>query len=203
MKLVRAFPILLVSLLSIDCSHKKSAFESPSISITNNQFDLHLPKDMSKALKKLNNRFTAWKTTDYASYVRKEVLSSHDLRRAPFALVFDINRDGILDVVIDGHDDKSAILICIYSTPKGFTAVELINSELFSPKSIENYDDGKQDFGIPYFLWPPNLTADKPQPSTFSVAYPQPLDKFGKECGDASLIDYSFKNGSIVEETAM
>ncbi len=176
--------------------------QTPSISIRGREFFLNLPTQMQLAIQKLNPKFTAWNSGDYTQNVRNEVIESKDPRRAPFALILDVNHDGIPDLILDGHDDQAAILMCVYSADKAFKAIEIRRDALFQPKSVDNYYDGKLDPGIPYFIWPPNKKAAASNRYTFSIGYPQAIDKDGNEGCDPSILDFKFTRGKFIERSA-
>lgn len=147
-------------------------------------------KEMEAALRQFNPRFVVWETSDYAATIQKGALRDN---REPYALILDVNGDRTSDLVLDGHDDKNSLLICLLSTPKGYDVVVIRQIDLRHPKEIVNFNDGVKEMGLNYYLWP------NKQGTGFTLAYPQQSDSEGKLLKDGAIYDYTFENGKFHE----
>jgi hypothetical protein len=171
--------------------------EQPIISYKDGNWELVIPKKMHSAIQKTCPKFILWKTSDYTDKILKSLIDDHDSRRAPFALIVDVNKDGILDVILDGHDDKDSLLICVLSEGKVFKTVIITKEQLINPKDIENINLGKKEYGINYFLWLPqdDSKKDKSYSPAFIIAFPQQTDSQGELLRDGDIVNYYFENG--------
>lgn len=99
---------------------------------SDNEFSVFLPEAMNRTLHDYDPAFGIWKEGDfYPSVVRDYRFSE---QQAPSAVIGDFNADGILDIVLDGHNKNSDLRICILSNGKSFGVVEISRSSLTDPK---------------------------------------------------------------------
>ncbi|MBI5578468.1 MAG: hypothetical protein HY895_04875 [Deltaproteobacteria bacterium] len=161
-----------------------------SIAFTTHAEEAVINKKMVAALKKYNPRFVAWKTGDYTPTIQKD---SIEKKRYPYALILDVNGDKKNDLILDGHDDKNSLLICLISTPKGYGVIVLRQIDLLNPEKLENMNDGNKETGLNYYLWP------NKEGTGFTLAYPQQTDTKGNLLNDGAMIDYLFKDGEFQE----
>lgn len=141
---------------------------------------------MRKALDGTAPGFATWKTADYTPAVRKDAA---ERKAVPWALELDVNGDGKTDLLLDGHDRKRSLLVCLVSKGTAYQAVQVESSELVVPSWLISYDDGKQAVGLSYFLWP---LADR---KGFTKGIPQSSDAQGELLGEGSSTDYRYRKG--------
>jgi hypothetical protein len=193
------FTILLI-LLSITFSPLVSSeLNVPGIIEKDGIHQLLLPLEMEKALKEYNPNFKLWESTDYTPMIRNDDYSRY---RAPFALILDVNKDGILDVIIDGHVDGNSSIVCIISEKRSFTTIQVDSwYTVEDPLKLENYHDGKKEYGLNYYLWfAPNQSKDPFL--IFSIGIPQQIDPAGELINDGGFIDYYFVDGEFKSEVS-
>jgi hypothetical protein len=152
--------------------------------------ELVLNKMMKTALKKFNPQFDVWETSDYSLTIQKAAVENN---RNPYYLLVDVNEDQKDDLILDGHDNKNNLLICLLSTPKGYDVVVIRKIYLAIPKELDVYNDGIKEMGLNYFLWPNHIRTG------FTLAYPQHSDSEGNLLVDGAMIDYVFKDGKFHE----
>jgi hypothetical protein len=176
--------------------------EKPVISYSNGSYTLNLPQKMKSALQKFNPDFKEWKTEDYSSSVVEDVKQDGNPHRGPFSLIVDANKDNIPDVIIDGHDKKNSLLLCIISNDQDFDIVIIEKNELCDPSEIISFNEGKRESGLNYFLWP-SEAEDLPDSSAafiFSLGFPQQTNGDGELLNDGGIIDYYYENGTFRAE---
>ncbi len=173
------------------------------ISCNEGKYNLNLPDKMKSVLSKFNPDFNEWKTEDYTTAVIEDVKEDGNPNRAPFALIVDANKDNIPDVIIDGHDKKNSLLICIISDKENFKVLIIEENPFCIPSEIESFYDGKEQTGLNYFLWPrePEGAADSTASFIFTLGYPQQTNADGALLNDGGIIDYYFENGSFRGES--
>ena len=145
---------------------------------------------MAAALKKFNPQFVSWKSQDYSPTIQKNATKN---KRRPHALELDVNAAGKIDLILDGHDDKKSILLCLVSKSEGYDVVVIRERDLLNPNELENWKDGDKEIGLNYYLWPHK------KGTGFTVAYPQQSDSEGNLLQDGVMIDYVFKDGEFQE----
>jgi hypothetical protein len=176
--------------------------EKPFISCSNGKYALSLPESMRLSLKNFNPDFEHWKTEDYTFAVLKDVKEGGNHDRAPFALIVDANKDNIPDVIIDGHDKKNSLLICLISDREDFKVISIEENAFCIPSEIINFNDGIKETGLNYFLWPaePGAPSDSSGFFIFTLGFPQQTNGDGELLNDGGIIDYYFENGSFRAE---
>jgi hypothetical protein len=147
-------------------------------------------KQMKDALAKFNSNFVIWTSIDYSPTMQKYAIEE---RRVPYALNLDVNGDNKSELILDGHDDKYSLLICLLSNSKGYDVIVLRQNEMNDPKEIESMNDGVKEIGLNYYLWP-NKTR-----TGFTLAYPQQSDINGNLLVDGDVTEYTFKDGEFHE----
>ena len=145
---------------------------------------------MEAALKTFNPKFVPWKTSDYTTTVQRDAVEH---KRRAYALGLDLNGDQEEDLILDGHDDQHNILVCLLSSPNGYDVVVIREMDLPDPKKLENRNDGRNEIGLNYYLWPHK------NGKGFTLAYPQQSDSEGRLLRDGAMIDYTFVNGQFHE----
>lgn len=190
------FSTLVILFLLFSCDFNRQN-EKPVISFKDDNYILLLPKKMQSVIKKNYPNFVLWETSDYTNKIVNRLKKDKDFKRAPFALIADVNKDGILDVILDGHDNKSSLLICVLSQGNNYKTVLISDDELINPKTIENVNDGIKENGNNYFLWLPseNIIKNQTPVPVFTVAFPQQTDSQGELLRDGDIVDYYFENG--------
>ena len=149
-----------------------------------------LNDEMSLALKTFNPRFEAWKPDDYLPAIQQ---SASEKKRLPYALILDVNKDKKNDIILDGHDDKNNLLLCLLSNSKGYSVITIDKKDLLNPKTLEHWNDRKKEFGLNYYLWP------KDDGTGFTLAYPQEVDAEGELSEDGAMVELNFKDGKFHE----
>ena len=147
-------------------------------------------RNMSAALSKFNPKFVSWKTSDYTVKIQNDATEN---KRHPYALELNLNDDNKNDIILDGHDDQQSIILCLLSNPSGYVVVVIKESKLWIPGELENWNDGKKEIGLNYYLWPYK------NGKGFTLAYPQQTDPNGNLLNDGAIVDYTFKNGKFNE----
>lgn len=196
------FFLLVLSIRPAEVSQLNLHGGNPSIAYVNGQYTLDLPERMKSALKKFNPAFEAWRTEDYTSAVIEDVKEDGNPNRAPFALIVNVNKDNIPDVIIDGHDKKNSLLICLISDKDDFKVISIEENKYYIPSEIISFNDGKKETGLNYFLWPsePETLSDSPVSFIFTLGFTQQTNADGEFLNDGGIIDYYFENGSFRSE---
>jgi hypothetical protein len=151
---------------------------------------LNINEVMLSALKQFNHRFVTWSAQDFTPTIQRDAVNNI---RQPYSLSVDFNRDGKGDLILDGHDDTSGLLLCVLSKGQGYDVVVVRRTELFKPGELKNINDGRKEVGLNYYLWPIKDNGG------FTVAYPQQSGLDGKLLNDGAVIDFKFKDGKFVE----
>lgn len=112
--------------------------------------NLRTPRVIQTAIEKAFPGFQHWKATDYHEGLQSTT-ASPDGRGAiaPYALVLDLNGDGRDDLVLDGHDQHTSLLVCVISSKTGYN-VQAVNrgKPIPNPAAIESWKDGRPDVGL-------------------------------------------------------
>ena len=200
MKIIHFILLIIISYNLLAENYKPE--NEPQIKYKGGEYILSLPSKMKSALTKFDASFVPWKTNDYTSKILSDVKKENNPQRAPFALIIDVNKDNKFDVILDGHDNNKAMLICILSNEEEYNVLLIDEYPEIFPEEIENYNDGKKEYGLNYYLWinqqnKENDTAD------FTKAIPQQSDEKGKLLKDGVMIDYYYKGGKFIEEKQM
>lgn len=171
----------------------------PIIKYIHGEYILNLPSKMESALTKFNPSFIHWKTKDYTSKILSDIKKEDIPYRAPFALIVDVNKDGKPDVILDGHDNNKAMLICILSGQTEYNVLLIDEYPKSPPNEIANYNDGKREYGLNYYLWINEQNKDN-DTAIFTKAIPQQSDAKGNLLNDGAMIDYFFRDGDFIKE---
>lgn len=170
--------------------------ESPSVIFNKGDYILNLPKNMERALRKNFPEFTAWESSDYTKSVVSNCISKSNTR-APFALIRDINKDMILDVIICGALNGKHDIICILSQDEQYKSV-IIDTWNWcqSPEKHKSYNDStkKNEIGFNYNLYPSKINKENPN-IAFEIFFPQEINPKGELTHDGVIIEYYFING--------
>jgi hypothetical protein len=185
---------LFLSFIPLNLISTQSA-TSQSPRILKDKGGIFLPEKMKEAVNKFNPNFKVWRVEDYAPTIANDIQYKDQLLIAPFALIVDANKDGVLDVILDGHDNQKAIMICVVSSKGSYRVVSIVEREceLVEPKTIKHVFDGKEELGLGYFL------AEGHGKIVFQVLNPQQSDAKGELLSDGGIFEYSYKNGKFVE----
>jgi len=159
---------------------------------------------MEAAVERFKPLFRAWESGDYTATVRNIVRCAANPRQAPFALIIDANKDGISDVILDGHDDRNSLLICLLSQARGYEVVVLSRRDLGVPRDMVNFHDGKKEYGLDYYLadsivWCSNGGFDNDRTFVFQIVFPQQSGAKGELPNNGGSISYYFMNGTFRE----
>ena len=167
---------------------------SPAIVDLNGQQRLVIPDDMQTAIDKIAPGFEVWNRADYLP----RLLTDSNLRELPFAVILDINNDGVTDLVVDGRDGKNCLVLAIVSNQSGYAAKVVRSDALFDPKTIEDCEGGRVARGLNRFLQP-NLHQSVEAPWVFTLNYAQVSNCQGEPLNDGAIVNYEFVNGEFVE----
>ncbi len=192
--------LIYLLLIASSCLAQNNKLENqPSIKYKEGKYILNLPSKMKSALSKYNASFVHWNTKDYTPKILTNLKKDSGASSAPFALVVDVNKNGKLDVIIDGHDSTKALLICILSKGENYNVLLIDEHPLYHPSEIENYNDGKKEYGLNYYMRA-NRQNKENGTAIFTIAIPQQSDAAGALLKDGIMIDYYFKNGKFEAE---
>jgi hypothetical protein len=195
------FSIIFVSLAA--CSFAESN-QNPVIK--KDQGIIVLPPKMKKAIEAFNPDFKMWKTEDYTPKVVNDDPQKDNPKKLPFALIVDANKDNIPDVILDGHDKGNYLLIGVISQKNEYRVLLIDKKTLyFHPRTMENTFEGKNEYGLPYYLWTIKDTKKaRENNAVFLVAYPQQTTADGTVIGEGGLIKFRYSNGKFqIRETAL
>lgn len=165
-----------------------------------------LPPKMKKAIENFNPDFEMWKTEDYTPKVVNDDPQKDNPRKLPFALIVDANKDNIPDVILDGHDKERFLLIGVISEKDEYRVLLIERKTLyFYPRKMENTFKGKNEYGLPYYLWTlEGKKAARGKNAVFLVVYPQQTKADGALINDGYIIEYRYSNGKFqIWETLM
>jgi hypothetical protein len=174
----------------------------PHIKYKEGEYILILPSKMESALKNFDASFIHWKTKDYTSKILSDVKKENDSCRAPFALTVDINKDGGMDLILDGHDENNSLLISIISNKEDYKVLVIEKYSLLFPEDNKNFNEGKEEIGFNYYFWinKQNKENDSSMSPIFTKAYPQQTDSEGELLNDGVMIDYYYEDGKFISE---
>jgi hypothetical protein len=158
---------------------------------------------MQSALQRFNPGFKTWKTADYAISVREDFADEPPHSRAPFALILDANKDGKPDVILDGHDDRNSLLLCLLSHELDYIVEILDSTDLRVPGQTVDYKNGVKDTGLCYIFsstcrWTSAKNFDPNNSFVFQIVIPQRTDSAGKLINDGGSISYYFEKGKFI-----
>jgi len=138
-----------------------AAGEEPSIRIVGDEFILNLTSDQKTAIRGYNPEFQIRKQGDYLPSLLKQYLFSN--RQLPYAVIGDFNGDGRKDVVLQGYDKTSELLIAVLSSNSGPGVIEILRSRRVDPQN-EFYDMGDHnEYGAwVYLTFVPRGIIDSP-----------------------------------------
>jgi hypothetical protein len=169
--------------------------------INKDQGIIVLPQKMKKAIERFNPDFEMWKLEDYTPTIVNEDQQKDNLRKLPFALIVDANKDNVPDVILDGHDNKRALLIGVISENDEYRVLVIEEKKLVSPRTIENMFEGKKEYGLSYFLWTlEERKGTKERNEVFMIGYPQQTTADGELLNDGSFLIYSYFNDKFYVE---
>jgi hypothetical protein len=197
MKISRViFFILFVSLTAFSFAESSQ----PPV-IKKDQGIIVLSPKMKKAIEGFNPDFEMWKLEDYTPTIVKEDHQKNNLRKLPFALIVDANKDNVPDVILDGHDNKSALLIGVISKNDEYRVLVIEEKKLVSPRTIENMFAGKKEYGLSYFLWTlEGRKGPKERNEVFMIGYPQQTTADGELLNRGTFLIYTYFNEKFYVE---
>jgi hypothetical protein len=122
----------------------------PIIKAIGDEHIVVLSDNMEKALRNYDPEFTVWSQRDYIPDITKGYPFSR--KQAPFAVIGDFNGDRILDVVLQGHNKKEDLIICLMSDSRKLRVMEIERGPLTIPQR-QSYDLGPHtEYGQWIFL---------------------------------------------------
>ena len=195
--------IFLIFLVSLTVCSFAGSNESPVI--MKDQGIIILPSKMKKAIQGFNPDFEMWKLEDYSPKIVNDDHQKDNPRKLPFALIVDANKDNILDVILDGHDKKKALLIGVISENDEYRVLLIEEKKLYDPRTIENMFEGKKEYGLVYYLWTlGHRKQAKEKNEVFMIAYPQQTTVDGELLTEGYILEYRYSNGKFqIWDTAL
>ncbi len=196
--------IVLLSAVAGSFSIVTAGTDEPTIRCEGNKHILVLPQQMRAALNTFNPQFRTWESGDYVDGACVGKRKDPNQSQAPFALIVDVNKDGTRDIILDGHDEKQCLLICVLSQPHGYFVILVSSSRLVNPQTIVNYRDGRKCNGLLYSfydrcIWTSEEHFDKRHTFVFQKIIPQQSGPDGKLLSpEGGSISYYFENGRFV-----
>ena len=152
---------------------------------------LVLSPEAKKAHDSAHPGFQTWTNENYTKEVRS---FSKEAEAAPSIQTGDINSDGKADFLLDGHDDKSHMLVAILSKGSAFTAVDIVNQPIDECYSLlTEMKNGKRI--IIYYLSLGPASDEKGAPMEVSVDVPQ------RDGADGAMTTYQYLDGKFVEKS--
>jgi hypothetical protein len=156
--------------------------------------NLVIPADMRTALETSLPGFQHWQAADYREGHR-DIKADQSARGiiAPFAIVLDLNRDGREDLVIDGHDENSSILVCVVSNKTGYSANKVYGVKpKENPAAITSWEQGEIGVGLNRFFSLPEAIDENG--IVFSVNHLRPTGIIGAQPPEISSLNILFVN---------
>ena len=191
--------IFLIFLISLTAFCLAESNQEPVIN--KDQGIIVLPPKMKKAIEAFNPDFEMWKIEDYTPKVVNDDPQKDNPKKLPFALIVDANKDNIPDVILDGHDDKKALLIGVISKDDEYRVLIIEKKKLVNPRTIENMFEGKKEYGLSYFLWTLETRKEMQEKNeVFMIGYPQQTTADGELLNDGSFAIYSYFNNKFYVE---
>lgn len=137
---------------------------------------------------------------DYLRWVREDY-EKPDSTDLPFALVADINNDGINDLVVDGHTETQRLVLGVLSSPQGYRAQIAESYSLSNPHEFKAYDEHRKVYtGFNSWIeFNPELK-QQDKSYAFSRAYMQVMDSDGEPLNDGGVTVYHFRKGKFEME---
>jgi len=180
--------------LSLNLLAPGQAKVPPAVVDVSGQRRLVIPNEMQTAIDKIAPGFEPWKLADYLP----RLLTGSNPNEVPFAVILDINNDGVTDLVVDGCDGKNCLVLAIVSNQPGYVAKAVRSDAFFDPKTIEDCEGGRVARGLNRVLQPnPHQSADAPW--VFTLNYAQVGNCQGELLNDGAIVRYEFINGEFVE----
>lgn len=124
--------------ISADSSSMAAVAGKGSKNTACNQHEIDIPEQMRVALKKWDADFILWRSTQYSPYLCLNISTSPAL--ALNAGLGDFNGDGLQDVVVAGHNDRSELLVVVLSQKNaGYKVFPLCSSDIHSTSEQPAY----------------------------------------------------------------
>lgn len=115
--------------ISMDPGSTASVDDNAPENTSCNRHEIDIPEPMREALKKWDPDFVVWRSTEYSPYLCMNISTSPAL--ALNAGLGDFNGDGLQDVVVAGHNNKSELLVVVLSQKNaGYKVAPLCSSSI-------------------------------------------------------------------------
>jgi hypothetical protein len=159
---VRVLPAAIILLFCLpDIVLVGAAEKDPFISVAGTEPVLNLSKEQALAIRGYNPNFLIRRQADYLPSLLKQYPSSS--RQLPFAVIGDLNGDSRMDVVLQGHDQTSELLIAVLSSNSGPYVMEILRSKLVDPKTEFYVMGDHSEYGLwTYLTFVPRGMVDSP-----------------------------------------
>jgi hypothetical protein len=183
--------------LVVGIVHASSArHQMPTIVGTGPSERLVMPSAMVDAIRKVAPGFVPWQMKDYLPRVRQTFRGSGALA-APFAVISDINRDGVQDLVVDGHAKDQYVTVAVLSSGNGFAAQIIDQGPLLLPADNRDVgEDGKISTGLNRFLSFSGDLKSRDRSYAFEVNYAQIQTPDGS-LTDVAVEEYYYRKGKF------
>ncbi len=197
MKTIISCTLIVLSMIVVSLAEEK-----PPLQIVRNgdALILIMPAEVSAAISKVAPDFSPWQLKDYLPRVQEE-FGKIQKGVAPFAIIVDINHDGLKDLVVEGHTPKEAFTIAVLSTRNGYVAHILNKWGKVNPIDTKDVDEkGKVSSGLNSYLDINKYTRSKKSTYIFEIIYIQIQTPDGG-LSDPAVIEYYLKNGKFIKKT--
>lgn len=160
---------------------------------------LTISEEAMDAIQKIAPGFKAWKMKDYLPRIQEQLPASQ-ASSAPFAVISDINFDGINDLVVDGATQKKSMTIVVLSSQQGYRAQVIESYSRLNPKDVQDVDEGgKVTCGLNRFISFEKESKLSDKSYAFTVSYAQVESPEGG-VSDVAVVTYYFRKGKFISE---
>lgn len=188
--------ILVVIFLAVEIVYAGSTSQIPKIVGIGPSEKLVMPAAMGDAIHKVAPGFVPWQMKDYLPRIRQTLRSSAALA-VPFAVISDINGDGVQDLVVDGHAKDQYVTVAVLSSANGYVAQIIDQGDLLLPADNRDVgEDGKISTGLNRFLSFSGDVKSHDRSYAFEVDYAQIQTPDGSVT-DVGMQEYYYRKGKF------
>ncbi len=193
---------LMIVAILFGVTHANAAGEqAPRIEGKGKAAKLVMPDVVKAAIEQVAPGFRPWQLKDYIVWVRED-FEKPDSTTLPFAVVADINNDGINDLVVDGRTQSDNLMVAVLSSPHGYTARIVDTYPQSDPHDFTAYDENKKPYtGFNSWLEFNPETKQKDKSYAFTRLYMQVLDADGEPMNDGGVVVWHFRKGEFEMES--
>ncbi len=193
--------LVVVMLVGIGCSEAGANPLLLQITGKGAMQSLSMPNEIVKAISKVAPGFMPWKMKDYLPRVQEQFPGAQP-SYAPFAVITDINHDGVNDLVVDGSTRKKSMTIVVLSSKQGYKAQIVESYTRMKPEDVQDVDEnGKISSGLNRFLSFEDAQRSSDKSYAFTVNYAQ-IETPDGGLSDVAVVTYYFRKGKFISETS-